>query len=60
MTKFSGGSALKTPPGEGAEPTGQIDWRGHIVGRVRSRGEPDVRERAVRRLGFWVCFEKRP
>src|SRR6266540_3994658 len=40
-------SPLKEPPGEDAGPTIHADFRGNPVGRVPSRGELDVFERAV-------------
>src|SRR5206468_5653524 len=41
-------SPLKKPPGDGTGPTIHADFRGNLVGRVPSRGEQDVFERAVR------------
>ena len=41
-------SPLKKLPGEGTGPTTHADSRGNIVGRVSSRGEQDVFERAVK------------
>ena len=43
-------SPLKKPPGEGTGPTIHADFRGNPVGRVPSRGEPDVFEWAVKPL----------
>ena len=40
-------SPLKKPPGEGTGRTTYADSRGFVVGRVPSRGEPDVFERAA-------------
>src|SRR6266581_1012622 len=40
-------SPLKKPPGEGTGPTTHADSRAIIVGRVPSRGDQDVFERAV-------------
>ena len=40
-------SPLKKPPGEGTGPKTHADFRGNLVGRVPSRGEQDVFERAV-------------
>ena len=45
-------SLLKKPPGEGTGPTTHADSRGLDVGRVPSRGEHDVFERAARILEF--------
>ena len=35
------------PPGEGTGPSIHVDFRENLVGRVPSRGEPDVFERPV-------------
>jgi hypothetical protein len=41
-------SPLKKQPGEGTGPTTHADSRGIIVGRVPSRGDQDVFERAAK------------
>src|SRR5437667_8816637 len=54
------GSLLKKPPGEGTGPTIHVDFRRNLVGRVPSRGERDVFERAVRTgkaSSFFSCVE---
>ena len=48
--KVTPNSPLKKPPGEGTGPTIHLDFRGNLVGRVPSRGEPDVFEQAANDL----------
>ena len=48
--KVKSNSPLKKPPGEGTGATIHLDFRGNLVGRVPSRGEPDVFEQAANDL----------
>src|SRR5205809_71000 len=52
-TSWLASTPLKKPPGEGTGPTIHADFRGILVGRVPSRGERDVFERAANHSRLW-------